>query len=186
MKKKHLLAALIAVVFIVFTCAVSVFAEETNTVTDDPNNSVVSQEPSTDPPDDPPAPPSDAGTSSVAPSSIPEPSDGQGTTGDEDPYSSEYSEEPSSEYYESSSDDYGNGYVDSSVYTSSASTGSLLPETSADGASGTTSHKKTSIPRIPPVPKTAPLFLKMIPIIRTIPALTTAAGSCGRESASYF
>lgn len=140
MKKKHLLAALIAVVFIVFTCAVSVFAEETNTVTDDPNNPVVSQEPSTDPPDDPPAPPSDAGTSSVAPSSTPEPSDGQGSTGDEDPYSSEYSEEPSSEYYESISDDYGNGYVDSSVYTSSASTGSLLPETSADGASGTTSH----------------------------------------------
>lgn len=140
MKKKHLLAALIAVVFIVFTCAVSVFAEETNTVTDDPNNPVVSQETPTTPSDDPPAPPSDAGTSSVTPSSTPESDDGQGSTGDEDPYSSEYSEEPSSEYYESSSDDYGNGYVDSSVYTSSAATGSLLPETSADGASGTTSH----------------------------------------------
>lgn len=140
MKKKHLFAAMIAVVFIVFTCAVSVFAEETNPVTDDPGNPVVSQEPSTDPPADPPSPPSDGGTS--VPSNTQDPDDGQGGAGNEPPEepNNESSEESSSEYYESSSDDYGNGYEDSSAYTSSASTGSLLPETSADGASGTTSH----------------------------------------------
>lgn len=140
MKKKHLLTALIAVVFIVVTCAVSVFAEETGSVTDDPGEPVVSQEPSIAPSVDPAPDSSDSGTSTGNPSTT-DPGDGQDGTSSEYTYSSEY-EESSSEYYEdpSSDDYYDYNYESDGAYTSSAATGSLLPETSADGASGTTSH----------------------------------------------
>ena len=128
MKRKHLIAALITVAVIVGSLAFPAFAEATQT-TEDPASSVASQDSvptsSAPPPSSEPAPvPSESVSSSTEP---------------EEP-SSVY-EEPSSQYYEEpSSDDYGYNYEDSSTYTDSAITGSLLPETSADGASGTTSH----------------------------------------------
>ena len=128
MKRKHLIAALITVAVIVGSLAFPAFAEATQTA-EDPANSVASQDSVSDssapPPSSEPAPvPSESVSSSTEP---------------EEP-SSVY-EEPSSQYYEEpSSDDYGYNYEDSSTYTDSAITGSLLPETSADGASGTTSH----------------------------------------------
>ena len=128
MKRKHLIAALITVAVIVGSLAFPAFAEATQTA-EDPASSVASQDSvptsSAPPPSSEPAPvPSESVSSSTEP---------------EEP-SSVY-EEPSSQYYEEpSSDDYGYNYEDSSTYTDSAITGSLLPETSADGASGTTSH----------------------------------------------
>lgn len=128
MKRKHLIAALITVAVIVGSLAFPAFAEATQTA-EDPANSAASQDSvptsSAPPPSSEPAPvPSESVSSSTEP---------------EEP-SSVY-EEPSSQYYEEpSSDDYGYNYEDSSTYTDSAITGSLLPETSADGASGTTSH----------------------------------------------
>lgn len=128
MKRKHLIAALITVAVIVGSLAFPAFAEATQTA-EDPASSVASQDSvptsSAPPPSSEPAPiPSESVSSSTEP---------------EEP-SSVY-EEPGSQYYEEpSSDDYGYNYEDSSTYTDSAITGSLLPETSADGASGTTSH----------------------------------------------
>ena len=128
MKRKHLIAALITVAVIVGSLAFPAFAEATQTA-EDPASSAASQDSvptsSAPPPSSEPAPvPSESVSSSTEP---------------EEP-SSVY-EEPSSQYYEEpSSDDYGYNYEDSSTYTDSAITGSLLPETSADGASGTTSH----------------------------------------------
>lgn len=128
MKRKHLIAALITVAVIVGSLAFPAFAEATQTA-EDPASSVASQDSvptsSAPPPSSEPAPvPSESVSSSTEP---------------EEP-SSVY-EEPSSQYYEEpSSDDYGYNYEDTSTYTDSAITGSLLPETSADGASGTTSH----------------------------------------------
>ena len=128
MKRKHLIAALITVAVIVGSLAFPAFAEATQTA-EDPASSVASQDSvptsSAPPPSSEPAPvPSESVSSSTEP---------------EEP-SSVY-EEASSQYYEEpSSDDYGYNYEDSSTYTDSAITGSLLPETSADGASGTTSH----------------------------------------------
>ena len=128
MKRKDLIAALITVAVIVGSLAFPAFAEATQTA-EDPASSVASQDSvptsSAPPPSSEPAPiPSESVSSSTEP---------------EEP-SSVY-EEPSSQYYEEpSSDDYGYNYEDSSTYTDSAITGSLLPETSADGASGTTSH----------------------------------------------
>lgn len=128
MKRKHLIAALITVAVIVGSLAFPAFAEATQTA-EDPASSVASQDSvptsSAPPPSSEPAPiPSESVSSSTEPEEL----------------SSVY-EEPSSQYYEEpSSDDYGYNYEDSSTYTDSAITGSLLPETSADGASGTTSH----------------------------------------------
>ena len=128
MKRKHLIAALITVAVIIGSLAFPAFAEATQTA-EDPASSAASQDSvptsSAPPPSSEPAPvPSESVSSSTEP---------------EEP-SSVY-EEPSSQYYEEpSSDDYGYNYEDSSTYTDSAITGSLLPETSADGASGTTSH----------------------------------------------
>ena len=128
MKRKHLIAALITVAVIVGSLAFPAFAEATQTA-EDPASSVASQDSvptsSAPPPSSEPAPvPSESVSSSTEP---------------EEP-SSVY-EEPSSQYYEEpSSADYEYNYEDSSTYTDSAITGSLLPETSADGASGTTSH----------------------------------------------
>ena len=128
MKRKHLIAALITVAAIVGSLAFPAFAEATQTA-EDPASSVASQDSvptsSAPPPSSEPAPvPSESVSSSTEP---------------EEP--SSVDEEPSSQYYEEpSSDDYGYNYEDSSTYTDSAITGSLLPETSADGASGTTSH----------------------------------------------
>lgn len=135
MKRKHLIAALITVAVIVGSLAFPAFAEATQTA-EDPASSAASQDSvptsSAPPPSSEPAPvPSESVSSSTEPE---EPSSVY-----EEP-SSVY-EEPSSQYYEEpSSDDYGYNYEDSSTYTDSAITGSLLPETSADGASGTTSH----------------------------------------------
>lgn len=128
MKRKHLIAALITVAVIVGSLAFPAFAEATQTA-EDPASSAASQDSvptsSAPPPSSEPAPVSSESVSS--------------STEPEEP-SSVY-EEPSSQYYEEpSSDDYGYNYEDSSTYTDSAITGSLLPETSADGASGTTSH----------------------------------------------
>lgn len=135
MKRKHLIAALITVAVIVGSLAFPAFAEATQTA-EDPASSVASQDSvptsSAPPPSSEPAPvPSESVSSSTEPE---EPSSVY-----EEP-SSVY-EEPSSQYYEEpSSADYEYNYEDSSTYTDSAITGSLLPETSADGASGTTSH----------------------------------------------
>lgn len=143
MKRKHLIAALITVAVIVGSLAFPAFAEATQTA-EDPASSVASQDSvptsSAPPPSSEPAPvPSESVSSSTEPE---EPSSVY-----EEPSSQYYEEpssvyeEPSSQYYEEpSSDDYGYNYEDSSTYTDSAITGSLLPETSADGASGTTSH----------------------------------------------
>lgn len=143
MKRKHLIAALITVAVIVGSLAFPSFAEATQTA-EDPASSVASQDSvptsSAPPPSSEPAPvPSESVSSSTEPE---EPSSVY-----EEPSSQYYEEpssvyeEPSSQYYEEpSSDDYGYNYEDSSTYTDSAITGSLLPETSADGASGTTSH----------------------------------------------
>ena len=143
MKRKHLIAALITVAVIVGSLAFPAFAEATQTA-EDPANSAASQDSVSDssapPPSSEPAPvPSESVSSSTEPE---EPSSVY-----EEPSSQYYEEpssvyeEPSSQYYEEpSSDDYGYNYEDSSTYTDSAITGSLLPETSADGASGTTSH----------------------------------------------
>ena len=128
---------------IVGSLAFPAFAEATQTA-EDPASSVASQDSvptsSAPPPSSEPAPvPSESVSSSTEPE---EPSSVY-----EEPSSQYYEEpssvyeEPSSQYYEEpSSDDYGYNYEDSSTYTDSAITGSLLPETSADGASGTTSH----------------------------------------------
>ena len=143
MKRKHLIAALITVAVIVGSLAFPAFAEATQTA-EAPASSVASQDSvptsSAPPPSSEPAPvPSESVSSSTEPE---EPSSVY-----EEPSSQYYEEpssvyeEPSSQYYEEpSSDDYGYNYEDSSTYTDSAITGSLLPETSADGASGTTSH----------------------------------------------
>ena len=130
MKRKHLIAALITVAVIVGSLAFPAFAEATQTA-EDPANSAASQ----DSVSDSSAPPPSSEPAPVPSESVSVPSDSES----EEP-SSIY-EEPSSQYYEEpSSDDYGYNYEDSSTYTDSAITGSLLPETSADGASGTTSH----------------------------------------------
>lgn len=130
MKRKHLIAALITVAVIVGSLAFPAFAEATQTA-EDPANSAASQ----DSVSDSSAPPPSSEPAPVPSESVSVPSDSES----EEP-SSVY-EEPSSQYYEEpSSDDYGYNYEDSSTYTDSAITGSLLPETSADGASGTTSH----------------------------------------------
>lgn len=113
MKRKHLIAALITVAVIVGSLAFPAFAEATQTA-EDPASSVASQD-------------------SVPTSSAPPPSSEPAPVPSESVSSSTEPEEPSS-------DDYGYNYEDSSTYTDSAITGSLLPETSADGASGTTSH----------------------------------------------
>ncbi len=120
MKRKHLIAALITVAVIVGSLAFPAFAEATQTA-EDPASSVASQD-------------------SVPTSSAPPPSSEPAPVPSESVSSSTEPEEPSSYYEEPSSDDYGYNYEDSSTYTDSAITGSLLPETSADGASGTTSH----------------------------------------------
>lgn len=113
MKRKHLIAALITVAVIVGSLAFPAFAEATQTA-EAPASSVASQD-------------------SVPTSSAPPPSSEPAPVPSESVSSSTEPEEPSS-------DDYGYNYEDSSTYTDSAITGSLLPETSADGASGTTSH----------------------------------------------
>lgn len=113
MKRKHLIAALITVAVIVGSLAFPAFAEATQTA-EDPASSAASQD-------------------SVPTSSAPPPSSEPAPVSSESVSSSTEPEEPSS-------DDYGYNYEDSSTYTDSAITGSLLPETSADGASGTTSH----------------------------------------------
>lgn len=113
MKRKHLIAALITVAVIVGSLAFPAFAEATQTA-EDPASSVASQD-------------------SVPTSSAPPPSSEPAPVPSESVSSSTEPEEPSS-------DDYGYNYEDTSTYTDSAITGSLLPETSADGASGTTSH----------------------------------------------
>ena len=101
-------------------------------------------------------------------------------------------EEPSSQYYEEpSSDDYGYNYEDSSTYTDSAITGSLLPETSADGASGTTSHNWDKLleninSANAAGMEDAPSYLRMILTIPITQAPTMAAGSFGQESALSF
>lgn len=120
MKRKHLIAALITVAVIVGSLAFPAFAEATQTA-EDPASSVASQD-------------------SVPTSSAPPPSSEPAPVPSESVSSSTEPEEPSSVYEEPSSDDYGYNYEDTSTYTDSAITGSLLPETSADGASGTTSH----------------------------------------------
>lgn len=135
MKRKHLIAALITVAVIVGSLAFPAFAEATQTA-EDPANSAASQDSvlaSSAPP--PSSEPASVPSESVSSSTEPE----EPSSVYEEP-SSVY-EEPSSQYYEEpSSDDYEYNYEDSSTYTDSAITGSLLPETSADGASGTTSH----------------------------------------------
>lgn len=135
MKRKHLIAALITVAVIVGSLALPAFAETTQTA-EDPANSAASQDSvlaSSAPP--PSSEPASVPSESVSSSTEPE----EPSSVYEEP-SSVY-EEPSSQYYEEpSSDDYEYNYEDSSTYTDSAITGSLLPETSADGASGTTSH----------------------------------------------
>lgn len=135
MKRKHLIAALITVAVIVGSLALPAFAETTQTA-EDPANSAASQDSvlaSSAPP--PSSEPASVPSESVSSSTEPE----EPSSVYEEP-SSVY-EEPSSQYYEEpSSDDYEYNYEDSSTDTDSAITGSLLPETSADGASGTTSH----------------------------------------------
>ena len=135
MKRKHLIAALITVAVIVGSLALPAFAETTQTA-EDPASSAASQDSvlaSSAPP--PSSEPASVPSESVSSSTEPE----EPSSVYEEP-SSVY-EEPSSQYYEDpSSDDYEYNYEDSSTYTDSAITGSLLPETSADGASGTTSH----------------------------------------------
>ncbi len=143
MKKKHLIATLITVAIIIVTLAIPVFAEPA-TIADEPDNPVASQDSSFVPTESVSAPSDDeqGGTSSVyeEPSSVYE----EPSSVYEEP-SSVY-EEPSSVYeepssvYEEPSSSYDYSYEDNSAYTGSAATGSLLPETSADGASGTTSH----------------------------------------------
>ena len=128
MKRKHLIAALITVAVIVGSLAFPAFAEATQTA-EDPANSAASQ----DSVSDSSAPPPSSEPAPVPSESVSVPSDSES----EEP--SSIDEEPSS-YEEPSSNDYGYNYEDSSTYTDSAITGSLLPETSADGASGTTSH----------------------------------------------
>lgn len=135
MKRKHLIAALITVAVIVGSLALPAFAETTQTA-EDPASSAASQDSvlaSSAPP--PSSEPASVPSESVSSSTEPE----EPSSVYEEP-SSVY-EEPSSQYYEEpSSDDYEYNYEDSRTYTDSAITGSLLPETSADGASGTTSH----------------------------------------------
>ena len=195
MKRKHLIAALITVAVIVGSLAFPAFAEATQTA-EDPASSVASQDSvptsSAPPPSSEPAPvPSESVSSSTEPE---EPSSVY-----EEPSSQYYEEpssvyeEPSSQYYEEpSSDDYGYNYEDSSTYTDSAITGSLLPETSADGASGTTSHnwdkllENINSANAAEAWRTAPSYLRMILTIPITQAPTMAAGSFGQESALSF